>query len=160
MKVASKSGMRLGTTLGLVAAVLAMAATSSPTLAVGITIYHGQSSGSGSSTLVDFDSRFSQVTDIAMPSLDGFDSEGNPSALEVDLADFQVLMAAVVAANAKHVHTSARGNGANLGQTELFQPAGAVPDRGSTLALFGLALGGFAFFGLRRTRQQPVKANS
>ena len=95
-----------------------------------------------------------------MPSLDGFDSEGNPSALEVDLADFQVLMAAVVAANAKHVHTSARGNNANLGQTELFQPAGAVPDRGSTLALFGLALGGFAFFGLRRTRQQPVKANS
>jgi hypothetical protein len=162
----------------LVAAVLAVAATSSPTLAVGITVY-SQSSGSGSYPDVDLnsDSRFSQVTDIAISnpwrlddayldgaSIDGnsrSDSEGNPSALEVDLTNFQVFMAAVVAANAKLVkHSSERGNDVILEQTGLFQPAGAVPDRGSTLALFGFALGSFAFFSLRRTRRQPVRANS
>jgi hypothetical protein len=164
--------MRLGATLGLVAAVLAMVATSTPTLAVSITIYGGQLSGSGGSTSVDLnsDSRFSQATDIAISKpwrlddayLDGASLDGEAgSDSEVELENFQVFMAAVVAANAKRViSTIERGNNAILGQTGLFQPAGAVPDRGSTLALFGFALGSFAFFGLRHTRRQPARANS
>jgi hypothetical protein len=86
------------------------------------------------------------------------DAEGSHFALTVDLANFAPLLAAIKAANEMMIKfTIECGNDTILGLAAVpsLGLASAVADAGTTLALFGLGLGGLALFRSRGNRHAP-----
>jgi hypothetical protein len=86
------------------------------------------------------------------------DVEGNHYALTVDLANYEPLLAAIKAASEMLVkYTMECGNDTILGLAAVPSLGlASVADGGTTLALFGLALGGLALFRTRNGRaKQP-----
>ena len=80
------------------------------------------------------------------------DGEGAHYALEVDFANYAPLFNAINAANEMLIkYTIECGNDTIIGRTEIPSIGlTSVPDSGTTLALFGLGLGGLSMFRTRR----------